>query len=230
MSCLKTKKMTWLSAQRRLRLAWRNIGLLATHWAQVKTLIRLGGCPGWSESSLGAWIILLVLSCGNSNMVMIPSFLTDRCGQTVQIQSLHCLPLLSSSFGHITLWLGSLIVALPGDLFIIFLYCKTTLLNFMTITAVFFLFVVFFIHAWTGEDIQCGCSRSCVCNWFLFTFMRFPWIWLVDRLHLFCHETKHGGSTSFAANVSLLMWDLFSCFQLFFSTVCEPKSGSSKLC
>ena len=34
--------------------AWRNLGSLATHWAQAKTLIRLGGCPGWSKSSLGA--------------------------------------------------------------------------------------------------------------------------------------------------------------------------------
>ena len=33
-----------LSAQRRL---WSD-------WADAKTLIRLGGCPGWSESSLGA--------------------------------------------------------------------------------------------------------------------------------------------------------------------------------
>ena len=32
----------------------------------AKTLIRLGGCPGWSESSLGAQIILLVLSWGGS--------------------------------------------------------------------------------------------------------------------------------------------------------------------
>ena len=32
----------------------------------AKTLIRLGGCPGWSESSLGAHTILLVLSrCGS---------------------------------------------------------------------------------------------------------------------------------------------------------------------
>ena len=30
----------------------------------VKTLIRLGGCPGWSESSLGAHASLLVLSRG----------------------------------------------------------------------------------------------------------------------------------------------------------------------
>ena len=33
----------------------------------AKTLIRLGRCPGWSESSLGAPTILLVLSWGSSN-------------------------------------------------------------------------------------------------------------------------------------------------------------------
>ena len=32
----------------------------------TKTLISLGGCPGWSESSLGAQIILLVLSWSSS--------------------------------------------------------------------------------------------------------------------------------------------------------------------
>ena len=32
----------------------------------AKTLIRLGGCPGWSESSLGAHFSLLVLSQGSS--------------------------------------------------------------------------------------------------------------------------------------------------------------------
>ena len=32
----------------------------------VKTLIRMGGCPGWSESSLGAQVILFVLSWGGS--------------------------------------------------------------------------------------------------------------------------------------------------------------------
>ena len=34
--------------------AWRKLGSLAAHWAQAKTLIWLGGCPGWSESSLCA--------------------------------------------------------------------------------------------------------------------------------------------------------------------------------
>ena len=33
----------------------------------MRTLIRLGGCPGLSESSLGAQVILLVLCCGGSN-------------------------------------------------------------------------------------------------------------------------------------------------------------------
>ena len=41
---------------------------LATLWRTAKTLIRLGWCPGWSESSLGAQVILLVLSCGSSYM------------------------------------------------------------------------------------------------------------------------------------------------------------------
>ena len=34
----------------------------------AETLIRLGGCPGWSESSQGAHVILLVLSWGGSNV------------------------------------------------------------------------------------------------------------------------------------------------------------------
>ena len=37
----------------------------------AKTLIRLGRCPGWSESSLGAHAILLVLSRGGSYNCMI---------------------------------------------------------------------------------------------------------------------------------------------------------------
>ena len=34
----------------------------------VKTLIRMGGCPGWSKSSLGTQTILLVLSWGGSTV------------------------------------------------------------------------------------------------------------------------------------------------------------------
>ena len=35
----------------------------------AKTLIRLGGCPGWSESSLGAHVSMLVLSRGGSYLL-----------------------------------------------------------------------------------------------------------------------------------------------------------------
>ena len=46
--------------------AWRNIVSSATHWAHCKDWSDWGGCPGWSESSLGAQIIWLVLSWGGS--------------------------------------------------------------------------------------------------------------------------------------------------------------------
>ena len=35
----------------------------------VKTLITLGRCPGWSESSLGTYLILLDMSCAGSNVL-----------------------------------------------------------------------------------------------------------------------------------------------------------------
>ena len=82
MSCLVTKPTKWLCAQWRPRSAWASTqsdqslrcaghGQLRTQafFMQTgKTLIRLGGCPGWSESSLGAHAILLVLSQGGSYM------------------------------------------------------------------------------------------------------------------------------------------------------------------
>ena len=64
-----TKPTKWVCAQRRLRSAWASaqsdpslrcpheekLGSLATHWARTaKTRVSLGGCPGWSESSLVA--------------------------------------------------------------------------------------------------------------------------------------------------------------------------------
>ena len=41
-------------------IAWKII------WSPERRLIRLGRCPGWSESLLGAQIILLILSWGGS--------------------------------------------------------------------------------------------------------------------------------------------------------------------
>ena len=56
----KINKMT--CARQRLITAWAQCFFMRTD----KTLIRLGGCPGWSESSLGVQVILLVLSCCGS--------------------------------------------------------------------------------------------------------------------------------------------------------------------
>ena len=63
-----TKPTKWLCAQRRLRSAWASAlwGAKAVFMRAAKNLIRLGGCPGWSESSLGVHAILLVLSWGGS--------------------------------------------------------------------------------------------------------------------------------------------------------------------
>ena len=46
---------------------WRKLGYLATHWAHSEDSDQTGGCPGWSEFSLCAYAILLVLSCASSN-------------------------------------------------------------------------------------------------------------------------------------------------------------------
>ena len=75
-----TKPTILLCAQQRLRSAWASAqsdqSLRCPHEESLgpylpierteKTLIRLDGCPGWSESLLGAHTILLVLSRGGS--------------------------------------------------------------------------------------------------------------------------------------------------------------------
>ena len=56
-------------AQRTLKSAWASelyMGSLLLIERTAKTLIRLGKCPGWSGFSLGAQVILLVLSCSGS--------------------------------------------------------------------------------------------------------------------------------------------------------------------
>ena len=57
--------------------AGRTLVFLAIHWMHSeRRLIRLGGYPGWSKSSLGAQVSLLVLSCCSSQARM-------RCGLNV---------------------------------------------------------------------------------------------------------------------------------------------------
>ena len=46
----------------RMKKAW----VLSYPLSTERRLIRLGGCLGWSESSLGAHVSLLVLPCGGS--------------------------------------------------------------------------------------------------------------------------------------------------------------------
>ena len=79
-----------LCAQRRLRSAWAsaqsdqnlryalNMKLRTQGFFMrtAKSLIRLGGCSGWSESSLAAHSILLVLSCAGSSDKDLPCIST----------------------------------------------------------------------------------------------------------------------------------------------------------
>ena len=73
-----------MCTQRRLRSAWASTqsaqSLRCPHEdtlspklpieCTAKTLIRMGKCSGWSASSLGTQVILLVLSCCGSNAVL----------------------------------------------------------------------------------------------------------------------------------------------------------------
>ena len=53
--------------------------------AYLFTLIRLGRCPGWSESLLGVQVILLVLLCGSSILIILCSLKT-RCEFVLQVK------------------------------------------------------------------------------------------------------------------------------------------------
>ena len=54
-------------------------------WTAI-TLSRLGGCPGWSESSLGAQVISLVLSCG-VQVFFVTRQLKESCFRKMCINS-----------------------------------------------------------------------------------------------------------------------------------------------
>ena len=78
----KTKQQNGMRAQRRLRSAWvsaqsdqnlrcppeESLGPYLPIERTAKTLIRLGGCPGWSESSLGPQSFYWFLSWVGSNV------------------------------------------------------------------------------------------------------------------------------------------------------------------
>ena len=60
----------------RMKKAWVHSCPLSAQ----RRLIRLGGCPGWSESSLGAHAISLVLSWGGSNKPRFNTEMKQRWG------------------------------------------------------------------------------------------------------------------------------------------------------
>ena len=85
-----TKPTKWLYAQRRLRSAWasaqsdqsfcchmKKSGVLSYPLSAQQRLIKWGGCPGWSESSLGAHSLLL--SCCVSSHYSKPNSLCSVC-------------------------------------------------------------------------------------------------------------------------------------------------------
>ena len=98
-----TKPTKWVCAQRRLRSAWASAqsdqSSLCAQWVALrtqsffmrtaKTLIRLGGCPGWSESSLGAHAILLVLSCRGSCFCVLLRFSLKSTYMTTNVWALY---------------------------------------------------------------------------------------------------------------------------------------------
>ena len=89
---VRMKKVTyWASAKsdQSLLSAWRKLPTERT----AKTLISLGGCPGWSESSLGANDILLFFNCLFTQQWSLAGGVNNR-RQTWSVyltgQDLHC--------------------------------------------------------------------------------------------------------------------------------------------
>ena len=68
--CAQQKRVSLISSL----CAWRNLGSLATQWAHSEESDQTESMSGWSESSLGAQVILLVLSCCGSFDIRIVAF------------------------------------------------------------------------------------------------------------------------------------------------------------
>ena len=68
----------------------------------AKSLIRLSGSPGWSESSLGAHVFLLVLSCGGSYILFSDyetlSDLAETSCDSVRSSTIKLVNILSQSY------------------------------------------------------------------------------------------------------------------------------------
>ena len=73
----------------------------------VKTLIRLGGCPGWSESLLGAHAILLILSWGSSFFILTGPCFQWTSSLKISSWAMSTLFQVRASFSWLNLWLSS---------------------------------------------------------------------------------------------------------------------------
>ena len=97
-----------MCVQRRLRSGWalaqsdqilRCLHELRYPLSAQRRLIRLGGFPGWSKSSLGAQIILLVLSWSGSFYVGHQSYQIDHISCSKNKSNIQTVPAVCSFFG-----------------------------------------------------------------------------------------------------------------------------------
>ena len=106
-------RSAWASAQsdQSLRSAFnREFRAQCFFMRTVKTLIRLGECPGWSESSLGTQVILLISSCSDSNYFV--SWHLKRICETINMQSwMICITLINFLAFKFTILCTALIVS-----------------------------------------------------------------------------------------------------------------------
>ena len=118
---------------------------------RVKTLIRLGGCSGWSESSVGAHAILLVLSwCAFCNYDLKSSNIMDYKNFTVFNRTTlpHCSEFKGFKISYI---LGNVSwISLPKTAFGHRLIVLTQCVKIMTRKVP--IFKVFYYHKWAVQS------------------------------------------------------------------------------
>ena len=100
--CPAKSRAAWLSAQSDQSLSCLHEEILGRECI-AKTLIRLGGCPGWSEFLLGAQAILLVLSCCSSTSITACTqpYPQPLCWNLWQTASWSLLPGMACNASHI---------------------------------------------------------------------------------------------------------------------------------
>ena len=132
----------------------------------AKTLIRLGGCPSWSESSLGAQSFFFFFSCRGSYVPLLCQ--PDSCHQYFA-RYYAALKKLPDPLVYHNLWVKVLKFA-PR-------FCSDLFIILWSLFRVAFYLLCLWI-------LKCLISSSC-----MFRNLRF-YIFLSERLHFFVIETK----------------------------------------